>query len=233
MAVTTIHSLAEQILRRLAGGLIPLATSPSFGEVKKAIGQVINQLLKVDYYTFNAAQNSLDVERIPNGTVMALYEDVAVESWNGVSRCDLPIKPIKMPRNMGVWAVYPKWNCDDNIDLNNEFIPLQMGHGGRLKSQNLISGLLGQIGYEVFGNHVVFTKDLTKIKPTVKVCFRLVIMDIDQYDDYTALPLLPEHEMEVIEKVVALYAEQPTPDKLVDPSQSESVGIPINQQRLS
>jgi hypothetical protein len=232
MAATTIYRLAEQVSKLLQGGDISVAAQPSFSELKIAIGQVINEALKIDYFQTNMLRGE-DKERIPNGSVLGLYENIAVESWNGVSRCDLPIKPIKLPRDMGVFAVYPKWQTNGNIDFDSEIIPLQMGQGGMLKSQRLISTLLGQIGRETFGSHLVFTRDLTEISQQVTLAMRLVIMDISQYDDYTHLPILPEMEADVIRKVVAMYGEMPVPDKTVDPSQSEQVGVPINQQRLS
>ncbi|MBM6766368.1 hypothetical protein H5996_10785, partial [Faecalicoccus pleomorphus] len=136
------------------------------------------------------------------------------------------------PRNMGIFAVYPKWQMDGNVDFDSEFIPLQMGQSGMLKSQKLISGLLGQVGYENFGGHLVFTRDLTQISEQITLAVRLVIMDISQYDDYTHLPILPEMEAEVIRKVVGMFANQPVADKVVDPSQSQQVGIPITQQRI-
>ena len=233
MAGTTIYKLSEQIMKRLAGGDIPTAISPSWGEVKISIGQVINELLKIDYYQFNAAQNNAERERIPNGTVLAMYEDLPVQSYNRKSIATLPVKPIKLPRNMGVWAVYPKWDCDQNLDFDNEFIPLQMGHAGRLNSQPLISDLLMQVGYEVFGEQIVFTRDLTQIRRSVTVAVRLAIMDISKYDDYTMLPILPEHEAEVVKRVVALYEGMRTADKLTDPAVNQQVGVPITQQKMS
>ena len=71
------------------------------------------------------------------------------------------------------------------------------------------------------------------MNPDVTVAMRLVIMDISQYGDYDLLPLPPEYEAEAIGAVVQLFKEQPTPDKLVDPSASEQKGIPITQQRQS
>jgi hypothetical protein len=214
----------------LNGGQIPVAASPNLPEIKVALGQVINKMLKTEYFQVNMP----DGERIPNGMVLGLYPDIAVEAWNGKSRCDLPVKPIKLPRDMGVFAIYPKWESNGNYELDKQFIPLQMGQAGMLKSQSLVSDLLGQVGYEVFGGQVLFTKDLTAISPQVKVAMRLVIMDISQYSDYDMLPLPPEMEFDVINATVDLYkAKQGTPDKLADPSVNEQRNIPLPQQRMA
>jgi hypothetical protein len=228
MAVT-IYRLAEQALRIISGGELPNAIQPSLPQVKLLLGQAINQLLKVGYFEVNMA----DGERIPNGLVLGMYENISVESYNGKSRAELPIKPMHLPRNMGIFGVYPRWTPNGNYEFDKEFIPLQMGQGGLLKSQRLISDLMGQIGYENFGQHLIFTKDLLAISQDVKLAMRLVIMDISQYGDYDVLPLPPEYEIQAINMVVEMFKQQPIPDKLVDPSVSEQKNTPIVQQRMS
>jgi hypothetical protein len=170
-------------------------------------------------------------ELIPNGAVLGLYEGIAVEAYNGKSRASLPVKPQKLPRNMGVWAIYPKWNTNEDYELDKEFIPLQMGQGGLLKSQRLISELLGQVGYEVFGDKVIFTRNLKAISQDVVLAMRLVILDIAEYGDWDLLPIPPEMEMDVIMAVVEMYKPQGIPDKTVDPAVSEQKDVPITQQR--
>lgn len=231
MAVVTKYLLAEQISRILSGGDIGVATMPSLNEIKQAVGQAINAMLKVDYLRMNV-NREMD-EKTPNAMVVGLYENIAVESYNGKSRSELPITPIRMPRNMGVYGVYPKWDSQSVIDFDNEFIPLQMGQGGMLKSQSLISDLLNQVGYEVFGKHIIYTKDLTQMYQSPTVALRLVIMDLDQYSDYDMLPIPPEMEVDVVKAVVDMYKDRPVPDKLVDSSQKEQVDTPITQQRMS
>jgi hypothetical protein len=196
-----------------------------------AVGQVINKLLKTDTLQMNVNRDM--AERIPNGCVLGLYEDIAVTQYNGKSAATLPVKPMKLPRNMGVWGVYPKWNTDGHYDFDKEFIPLQMGQGGLLKSQRLISDLLGQIGYEVFGDKVVFTRDIKAISQDVVLAMRLMILDIDQYSDWDMLPIPPEMEADVVMSVVEMYKGQGIPDKTVDPAVSEQKDVPITQQRMA
>lgn len=224
---TTIYKISEEIKRILDGGDIPLASNTSIPEIKLAVGQSINQLLKTDYFQTNAALG----ETIPNGSILGLYEDIAVSSYNGKSKSTLPIKPLKLPRNMGVFAIYGKFSEGGDYELDKEFIPLQMGQAGLLKSQSLINDLLGQIGYEVFGDQVIYTKDLNSVYPYVRVAMRLAIMDISQYGDYDVLPLLPEQEFSVKQMVVDMYSKEPVADKVVDSSNKENLDIPIIQQR--
>lgn len=230
MAATTIYLLAEQTMKLIEGGTRSAGSSITFNEIKLACGNVINQLLKTEYLSINAKMG----ETIPNGTTLGLYEGIDVVSYNGKSKATLPIKPLKLPRNMGIWAIYPQYDVNvDVYDLDKEFIPLQMGQGSLLKSQPLINDLMGQVGYENFGMDVIFTKDLKTLFPNIKLAMRLAIMDISMYGDYDPLPILPEQEWQVINEVYKLYATQVVPDKLVDPTVDESKGSPTIQQKAN
>lgn len=228
MAVVTIYRLAEEILKAISGGEIQAASNVSLAEIKISIGQVINKMLKIDYLSVNGKLG----EVIPNGSVLGLYEDIAVSTYQGnKSVSTLPIKPIKLPRNMGVYAIYPKKDGQSNYELDKEFIPLQMGQGGLIKSQPMINDLLGQVGYEVFGNQVVYSKDLKTLFPDIVVAMRLVIMDISEYGDYDPLPVLPEQEWDIKQEVIKLYSQEPTNDMLVDSTSTEQKAIPIKDQK--
>lgn len=229
MAITTIYRLAEAAASLIEGSDLKAASSINIPELKVACGQVINSLLKVDYFNINAKMG----EVIPNGSVLGLYEGIEVISSNGKSQATLPIKPLKLPRNMGVWAVYPKYTTDSNYEYDKEFIPLQMGQGGLVRSQPMINEILGQVGYECFGDRLVFTKDIKSLFPNVVLAMRLAIMDISQYGDYDPLPILPEMEWEVITQVYKMYSTQPIPDKLVDATVAENKGVPTIQQKQS
>lgn len=222
MPVLTLYRLAEQSFGLIEGGDPATAASISFNELKIACSQVINKLLKVEYFNVNAKIG----EPIQNGTVLGLYENIAVVPYNGgKSKATLPIKPLNLPRNMGVFSVYR------TADPSNEFIPLQMGQANLINSQPMINDLLGQIGYEVFGKEVVFTKDLTQLFPSETLSMRLAILYVSAYDDYDMLPLPPEYEWDVITEVYKMYSTQPIPGKIVDATQKETQKIPITEQK--
>lgn len=225
---TTIARLSEEINRLLSGGnTIQAASNISDNELRIAIGQVANKRLKAEYFATNLQLG----ETIANGSMLGLYEDIEVVSYNGKSKSTLPIKPIQMPRNMGVFAIYPKYKSNGNYDLDNEFVPLQMGQGGLLKSQSLINDLLGQIGYEVFGGDVIYTKDIKSLFPDVVVAMRLAIMDFSQYGDYDILPITPEIEWDIKNEVVKLYSGIGISDNLVDSTTKNQQNIPVKQQQ--
>lgn len=227
MAVITIYRLAESCFNLIEGGSPAAASSISFNELKIACQAVINTLLKTEHFSINEKLG----ERIPNGSILGLYEGIAVTQSNGRSKATLPIKPLKLPRNMGVFAIYPKYTLIGNYEYDKEFIPLQMGQGGLIKSQPLLNDLMGQVGYENFGLELIFTKNIKQLFPNVVLAMRLAVMDISQYGDWDILPLLPEQEWQVIQEVVKLYSGQPTPDKTVDSTVKENKGLPLKQQQ--
>lgn len=227
MAVITIYRLAESCFNLIEGGSPAVASSISFNELKLACQAVINTLLKAEHFSINEKMS----EKIPNGSVLGLYEGISVYQNNGKSKAMLPIKPLKLPRNMGVFAIYPKYTLIGNYEYDKEFIPLQMGQAGLIKSQPLLNDLMGQVGYENYGLEIIFTKNIKQFFPDVVLAMRLAIMDISQYSDYDILPLLPEQEWQVIQEVVKLYSGQPTPDKTVDSTVKENKGLPLKQQQ--
>ena len=227
---TTIYRLAESVISLIEGGDLKVASSLSMNEIKIACAAVINQLLKTEHFAINEKLG----EKIPNGSILGLYEGIAVTSLgNGKSKAMLPIKPLKLPRNIGVFAIYPKYTTLGHYEYDKEFIPLQMGQGGLLKSQPLLNDIMGQVGYENFGLEVIITKDIKQFFPDVVLAMRLAIMDISQYGDYDILPILPEQEWTVIQEVFKLYSSQPTADKVVDATVAEDKGLPLKQQSQS
>lgn len=222
MAVLTLYRLAEQSFNLIEGGDPAAASSISFGELKVACAQVINKLLKTEYLTVNTSIG----QAIQNGTVLGLYENIEVVPYNnGISKSTLPIKPLNLPRNMGVFSVFL------TSEPSKEFIPLQMGQSNLLKSQPMINDLLGQIGFEVFGNEVVYTKDLTQLFRGETVSMRLAVLDATEYGDYDMLPVPPEMEWDIVTEIYKLYSTQAVPDKVVDSTQKEEKSVPIRQQK--
>jgi len=223
----TIYRLAEQAYSLIEGGDPGVASSISLNELKISCGQVINQLLRVDYFNTNIKMG----ETIPNSTVIAKYENIPVyQNGTGRSKATLPVKPLMLPRNMGVWSIYL------TEDPLTDFIPLQMGQSNLLRSQLMISDLLGQVGYEVRGLDIYFTKDLTTLfhnTSGVFVTAELAIMDIANYGDYDILPVPPEMEWQIVQEVYKLYITQPTADKIVSATSKEDKGEPLKQQSQS
>lgn len=212
MAIITKYRISEECLRIITGGNAGTNSKVKIEEVMIAVAQVANSLLKIDYIQSNLPMS----EMIPNGSVLGLYENILVISISGRATCRLPIKPIKLPRNIGVFSIFDK-KC--------EYIPLEMGQANLLNSQPLLSELL-TTGYEVFGDRVIFRSDITVGNDTpTYVSMRLLIMDFNQYSEYEPLPLLPEMEWEIKKQVVAIFLGEPMADKLVNSNKEQKQPI--------
>lgn len=219
---TTKYRLAEQVVRLLNGGEIPVASKVKIAEAKLAVEQVLNKLLKMEYLNINIPGG----EMIPNGASVATYANIPVTQYGTRSKSTLPAMPLKLLRGIGVYQIFDPANADC------PFIPLEMGQFSLLKSQPLINNLLGQIGYEWYGMDIIYTTDLTQPTP-IEVTMRLVVMDISQYSDYDIIPIPADMEFDVIQEAYKLFATEPVADKLVDSGVNEQRNIPVNQQQQS
>jgi hypothetical protein len=225
MAVPTIYRISQEISKLLNGGNTAVASQPTINEIKIAVAQVANTLLKTEHLSVNEKLG----EKIPGGSVLATYEGLLPVPY-GAGRCKvkLPVKPIKLPLNMGVFQVYR------SEDPYNEFIPLQMGQANLLRSQPVINDILGQVGYENFGMDIILTQDLLTLyeKPRDReITLRLVVVDISQLDDFDPLPITPEIEWTIKQEVVKLYSGQPIADKVIDNLTKPYRNVPPNQQK--
>lgn len=176
-------------------------------DVIAALPQVLNRMFNMTYFTA-VLQNG---ETVPDGLMLGTYNGIAVTSIGVRSKSTLPIMPISLPRNQGVFQI------SDKIDFTGEYIPVAPGQYNMLAAQPGISDFLGQIGYEVIGNQVIYHKDIT-ISGITSVNMRLVVLDITKYDDYAPLPVPADMEATVVEELYKMFVPvQATPaDKTND-----------------
>lgn len=207
MPTITKYFLAEQVKRLLQAGDPSVASRVHSGEIKAAIAQIANAMLKTEYFSATLPTG----ETIPEGAVLATYDSVPVVTYKDVSKSVLPVMPIKLFRNMGVFHV---GKTDDTLSA---FIPLQPGQFQFIQPQRLISDLIGQVGYEVNGTEIIYTEDLTAASPAItEVLIKLVIMDIGLYNDYQMLPVSADMQWQIIQGVYKLFSSEKIPDRIVD-----------------
>lgn len=207
---TTKYKIAEQIGRLAKGSDIPAASSLKRQEINELVGQVINQLLKVESYKILNEQTG---DIVPHGLVIATYDPVAVTAYKtNYSKATLPATPVRLPKGMGVYHI------GGVNDPFNSHIPVPPGLFQMVSEEPLISDLLGQYAYEVHGNEVIWTKNLTTETPAItEVMMRLVVMDISEYDDFAPLPIPADMEIDVIGGVLKILGVKQQPDNKVDP----------------
>lgn len=215
--MATLYSISEQVRSMLQGGDPPAAPKFEMEEVKRAVIQVINGLIKVQHVSEEMALG----ESIPDGSVLAEYDNVAVESWKGVSRATLPAMPVKLPLNMGIFHVS---KVDEPF---NGFIPFESGQLQMIGEEPLISDILGQIGYEQSGKYIIFNKDITTNDPDYvidEVYIKLVVKDLSLYGDFEMLPIPASMEAEVIMQTFQMLSGQFPSNKKVDVINKQEVG---------
>jgi hypothetical protein len=207
--MATLYSISEQVRSKLQGGDPPQAPKFEMEEVKRFAIQAMNSLLKSQHLTEEMAGG----EQIPDGTILAEYDNVAVESYKNSARAVLPAMPIKLPRGMGIYHV------SKTDDIFNGFIPFGAGELQMIGEEPLISDILGQIGYEQRGKYIYFNKDITDNDAEYainEVYMLLAVKDLSLYGDFDLLPISASMEVDVIEMTFQMLTAQLPANKKVD-----------------
>lgn len=201
---STIYSISEAILRRLKGGRPDAATGVDIREIKTAVVQNLNAMLKVGHYQGTMAGG----ETIPDGTMMATYLNVPVSTYQkNRATCLLPAIPIQLPMNMGLFEVRPsqKEIVDDSgygeiVGNTDALIPMKAGDYNLALGSGLLNELGNFVGYWPVGSTVVFTKNLPLLDVD-NVDIDMFVLDMSQIDDDMPLPIYPDYEEQCIETV--------------------------------
>ena len=131
----------------------------------------------------------------------------------------LPVMPISLPRNMGIWRVVA---CPENdegnspaVNTGNELIPIQTGQYSAISTQEQTKFLENQVGYWAEGNKIFFTKDVlndTDFKFD-KVFISLLVIDPTVLGEFDYLAIPAEHEDSIIKECLTILGALP---KVVD-----------------
>jgi ribosomal protein L20A (L18A) len=207
--MATLYSISESVRALIEGS--DVASKPKFTmqEVKIAAIQVINSTIKTQHLTEEMSGG----EAIPDGTVLAEYDNVAVEIYKNVSRATLPAMPVKMPLNIGIFHV---GKTDDIIE---GFIPYEVGQLQMLGEEAIISDVLGQIAYEPRGKYLIFNKDITAGDDDTainEVYMLLAVKNLSLYTDWEMLPISASMESTVIQQTFEWLMGQQATNKKVD-----------------
>lgn len=199
--MATKKQISDAVLYKLYGGVPDSGGSVDERDIWAALEQKVNSLFKLHQFDTNLPNG----EYIPEQAMIATYEGNTVTSVNEWSTADLPITPISLPKDVGIYLVY-----DPNYP-DMPFIPVRRGQGALLKTDRLLSGLLGQISYEPYvnpstkKNMVKFNKDLTTLGIT-EVTMELCVMDISQYGITDQLPIPADYHERIENELVMEFA---------------------------
>jgi len=184
------YYLAEQVLLKLESGIADVINKVQIEDIIAAVGQKVNSILKLQQFT-DVLQMG---DTIPNNLMVATYPNIPITSIGTRCKATLPIQPVSLIRNMGVYMI------DMYEDFRCPFIPIQLGLFAMLQGQLGISDLLGQVGFECVGNEIWLTKDLT-INNVSEIYMRLLVFDINSYSDYDGLPIPQDMQWQIIDEV--------------------------------
>lgn len=193
MPNTTKRLISDEVLFRLYGGRQDVSSPVQKQDIFKATEQWINSKYKFQHLSITLPSG----ETIPDSAVFATYENVAVTSYGDKSKSTLPVMPISMPKNIGIFDIY---------DANgNHYIPLQKGQGQLLRTDELLNSLFGQVWYEPSGNTVIYSQDLTLVGIT-SVTMVLAVFDMAQYGETDVLPMPSDMEADCVNDLVAQFS---------------------------
>ena len=191
----TKGKITDQILRLYSGGSANDEKELSRADINLLVGQVINKLLKIEHASVNMASGDM----FPPHTLITEYK-MSLSGTTGGKYAKLPVMPISLPRNMGVWSVSMG---------GTELIPLQSGQETLIGSQDQLQYLENQVGYYVEGDILRFTKDPS----TSAINVKLLIIDPNELGEYDYLGIPIEMEEAVVKEVLTLIGALP---KVVD-----------------
>ena len=203
--MTTIGKITEQIYRIYSGGNPSDDSEITKREIKSLVSQSINKLLKSEYLGVNRK----DGDYFPPHSMISTYSVGSISTYETVkARAKLPVVPISLPRDMGVWSV------STSGDADQQYIPLQSGQYTLLSSQDVLQHLDNQVGYYVDGQYLIFTKDITQSPYSVSTLkVRLLTIDATTLDDYDIVQIAADMEDAIVKDVLQFLGVVP---KVVD-----------------
>ncbi len=207
--MATLYSISQGVEKLLQGSNPPTASKFAMQEIKGYVIQTINSMLKTQHFS----QTMAGGENIPDGLVLAEYDNIPVEQYKNTSRCALPIMPISLPINLGIFHV------SKTDDIINGFIPFQPGQLQMIGEETLISDVIGQVAYEPRGKYLIFNYDITTNdadNAIPSVYMLLVVKDISLYGDWDLLPIASDMEQSVIQATFQMLASGMPANKVVD-----------------
>ena len=212
----TLGKLTEQIFRLYNSGNPSADSQVTKQEINVLVGQSVNKLLKVEHMGVNIKSYN---DMFPPHTMISTYTITNTGSGQSgnldtyetsKSRALLPVHPISLPRNMGVWSVSPIGDGDQ------QYIPIQSGQYSLVNSQDVLQYLDNQVGYYVDGRYIIFTKDITASPFNVtSLKVRLLVVDATVLGPYDYVPLPADMEDMVIKDVLKTLSVMPEKEDVV------------------
>lgn len=200
--LTTKNILTEEIRRIISGGFPSDRDRVRDEEIKSAISDAANALLKVQVLDTNF---NFDGGSSIEGSAIATYENIPISfgvNFGNVKTAvaNLPATPMIMPEGMGVFQVYPS----SRPDLAYRYIP--SGMFGVWMDNSTVSPLHRRF-YTWNSGKIIIYDDLAGAGYN-EIDVQLVVSPIDTLDDNTPLPIPPDMKKDIIAMVIARYVQE-------------------------
>jgi len=193
----TKKEFSDMILFKLAGGIPDSGFPIDERDIWDALEHKVNEKFKL--HQFDATLPS--GEYIPENTMIATYEGNTVTSTgDGKSSATLPVIPISLPKNIGIFLVYDPANPDF------PFKPLQRGQTALLRTNPILGSALNIITYEPKNNILIFNIDLTVFDIT-EVTMELCVFEISNYSITQELPIPADYVGIIEDELVQEFAK--------------------------
>lgn len=209
-SILTIAEEIQRIYKRAVGSEENTKYVIDKRELYPIISQVANEMLSL------SIQGGISTGEITiPPSAIATYSNRVATYADGSWRVSLPVWPLNLPRNMGVWHVCSQL-CVDPVNLLYEdqepMIPISHDDWDLLRSTELHdSGLFeDQIGYYVDGLYIYFTSappETTYGPPGSQtterfVKVKLLISNSDLYGESTVFPIPPDMLSSLVNRVL-------------------------------
>lgn len=201
----TKRSLTEQIFRQLKGGNVRNSSQLHEKDIEAAIVQVASTLFKAEVVAMNGQWTS-----IPSHCFTATYTATVTDVGCGMSEATMPVQPIMLPMNVGIFSVYSE-KCYD------PFIPLEPGMLPVVNKVNntALAAMLGKMtAYSPSGIKLRFNKTVAEIGETVNM--QLIVNDMAELGDNDPLPIPQDMEANIVTAVVKMLGQRVPHDTAVD-----------------
>lgn len=178
--MVTLNILTEQINRLYSRFLDKDNKRLDDREIKLHISQVVNSLFKIER-----------ASGINSETAFATYAGVSSEDID-THYVDLPIAPISLPKNEGIWRVYQS-GCPWK-----PYVPIRSGDFDVMQGTST-SFIEGHTGYYQDGMKIRFTR-----KVPDNITMKLIVNDPNKAGGNDPLPIPRDMEARVIQSVFEL-----------------------------
>jgi hypothetical protein len=164
-------------------------------EIKLLVNQSINKVLKLQV----AESFKAGLIDVPKCNLVEYTCAVTSQSGNSRAFITLPVIPINLPMDMGIWTI-----AASNAAMT-PYIPIPAQDVIVFQGTNL-SALEQQVGYYMQGKRVYFTKDITTVGngSITSVIVNLLVSDFSTQGENDLLLISPEVENSIIEDVLGV-----------------------------